>query len=146
MFPEEQQLAGKCGYLLEWIKSLAYICECTCVLKWFKYTNPCFCPLLSIHTSCLIHHFHLILPLSSQSDPLSLVAHDFFFHSASFPPCSFAGWCCVCVCVFVCVFTCEVVISTVRLARHLCVRLVWRKIMEALSADQQRLDEVTAKL
>lgn len=79
--------------------------------------------------------------MSSQSDPLRLVAHDFF----SILFLSLCFLLAVVVYVRVPVSICEVV-STVRLAQSLFVRLVWRKIMEVLSADQQRLDEVTAKL
>lgn len=46
VFPEDQQLPGKFGYL-EWTKSSVCMCECTCVLKGFKLTTPCFvllCP------------------------------------------------------------------------------------------------------
>lgn len=70
---------------------------------------------------------------------LTLCTHD--FSSTLFPsPLLFYSLHCVCLCV-----CCENV-STVRIAPLLRLRLVFRKIMEVLSAAQQRLDGVTAKL
>lgn len=76
-------------------------------------------------------------PLSSQYDPLSAFAHD--FPPSLFPTAPLLAVVCASVSV------CEIV-STARLARPLCVRLVWRKVMGVPSADQQWQDEVTAKL
>lgn len=69
---------------------------------------------------------------------LILCAHD-FFSTLSFSSALLLSFTvCVCVC-------CEIV-STVRIALLLCLSLVFRKIVEVLSAAQQRLDGVTAKL
>lgn len=92
---------------------------------------------LNAHACWSIHSCQLILPLSSESDPLH---SRFLFHSFPFSSALLLSSLCVSVCV-----CCENV-STVRTAPLLRLRLVFRKIMEVLSAAQQRLDGVTAKL
>lgn len=77
------------------------MCECSCVLNWFKYITPCsvlFCPstlpvwfIISISSFLCLHSLILCVWLLMTSFPPSF-----------FPPCSLAGCCCVCVCLYAC--------------------------------------------
>lgn len=110
-------------------------CICVCVHP-MNFSTAAFtlslsvCPYFLSDSSFLPHPSFLTMAILILC---LFCCSQFLFHPTSFP----LGW--LMVCVFACLCVCVSIrefVSTVRLARPLCVRHVWRKIMEVLSAPQ----------